>query len=317
MTLADGRARHGSRSRWIIMRLWRVRIRHHGDAVAPELRAPLELRLDDPLTARAAEDREPATARRHADPIRDGVARGLVGLMHEQGAPPPSAAVSEHEVEVVIIRSQGKGQPVSVTDVVGEESPNVESRCRIAGADHQSERSTVVGGGPEELEVGPAPRQVEQRRGAVCRTECRLVEAPAHARLMVRVRVPLSAYVLDPVSLHPSAHAESARLILGRPGEEQRPKDRLLGGRSPGSRLAPVTVPMPRDEADEGIVELVDEAPDPVVPEGLEPVHGGTPDARPPAHEMGTEVRKQLARRLLVDPPIELEGHAGADPLAV
>src|SRR5229473_2373892 len=307
MTLAAGRERHGAESRRIIVCCSRLRIRHHGDPVTPERHAPLEARLDGPFTSLAAEDREPATAQRHVDPISDGVARGLVGLMYEQGAPPPSAAVSDHEVEVVIIRSQGKGQPVSVTDVVGEESPNVESRCRIAGADHQSERSTVVGGGPEELEVGPAPRQVEQRRGAVCRTECRLVEAPAHARLMVRVRVPLSAYVLDPVSLHPSAHAESARLILGRPGEEQRPKDRLLGGRSPGSRLAPVTVPMPRDEANEGIVELVDETPDPVVPEGLEPVHGGTTEARPPAHEMRTEPREKLARRLLVDPPIELE----------
>src|SRR5712692_2451938 len=116
MTLADGRERHGSESRRIIVRLWRFRIRYHGDAVAPKRHAALEVRLDGPLTALAAEDREPATARRHADPISDGVARGLVVLMHEQGAPPPFAAVSDHEIQVVMIRSQGKGQPVPVTD---------------------------------------------------------------------------------------------------------------------------------------------------------------------------------------------------------
>src|SRR5262245_60630843 len=81
--------------------------------------------------------------------------------------------------------------------------------------------------------------------------------------------------------------------------------------------LAPVTIPVPGGKANERVVDLVHESPDPIHPERLEAVDGRASNQRLTALQIRRQPAEDPLRHLFVDATILLESEPTTDPGAV
>src|SRR4030095_2567275 len=91
----------------------------------------------------------------------------------------------------------------------------------------------------------------------------------------------------------------------------------LVVCRDPSTGLAPVTVAMPVDEADERVVDLVHTLPDPIHPEGEEAVDCGPPNQRFAPTQIGSQPAQDPLRHLFIDAAVLLKAEPATDPCAV
>src|SRR5262249_10924434 len=98
---------------------------------------------------------------------------------------------------------------------------------------------------------------------------------------------------------------------------EEVPINGAIPRRAPLSGGAPVAKSVPKHESYEGVVDFMDEPPEPVRPERLEGIDGRTSDQRPAAAEISTDPAQDFVRRFDVDPAILIEREAGIDPVAI
>src|SRR5262245_27528656 len=87
--------------------------------------------------------------------------------------------------------------------------------------------------------------------------------------------------------------------------------------RAPLCRRAPITKSMPEHKPDECIVGLLDESPKPVQPKRLKGVDCRAPDQRSTAAKIGIYPMQDLVSHLEVDLPVQFEGEARIDPVAI
>ncbi len=114
--------------------------------------------------------------------------------MHEQGAASTVVAVDDHTVEGTG-RERGSDDAVAAADVLREQAPGVEQRCRNGLGVQHAVAAFVIGPGPQHLGVDAAADQVQQRQAAIGSAERRLIEARADPWEIMRMCVPLAAHV--------------------------------------------------------------------------------------------------------------------------
>ena len=110
---------------------------------------------------------------------------------------------------------------------------------------------TVIRARPKYLSVGSTSQQVKQRRRIVGRSENGFVKLLADTCLMVGVSIKLAAHVQDVAPSKDTADRLCTCFVLRRPGHKKPSEDGLIMRRPPLAQLAPISITVPGDKANE------------------------------------------------------------------
>src|SRR5258708_38824903 len=126
------------------------------------------------------------------------------------------------------------------------------------------------------------------------------------------MRVELRTDVEDAAALDQRPKGRGAAPVFRGSREEQALEDERVGRRRPRTRLTPLAVAVPTDEAEESFVHLLNQPVDPVEPEGLEPIDRRPANPRPAGRR--TQPLLECLGRGLVAVAIAPEGQTAIGP---
>jgi hypothetical protein len=211
----------------------------------------------------------------------------------------------------------GERHPVPGVDVLRAQPFGEEGRDRRAIGPQHSVATLVLGAGPVHLGVDVAAHEPQEGGDVEGGPEDGMVEAGPNVVGVVGVGVQLAADVRHRPIADQFPDRAGPRFVVTSPGHEQRPIAALVRGRAALTQVAPVGVAVPVDEAHQSGVDLVEEPPHPVHPEGLKALHRRSTESQWLSVVSDRKPRRHRLGHRLVHPAVLLEAQPTAHPVAV